>query len=206
MAVTQYGTWWRKTTLTHGQFALERASICIPLSYRPSHHGRHRYQQGGGIFCEGRPPEVSCRQASSARNLSRHPSIEDALRLFFQPTSTGDSRRDFYSAYQKETVEHDQHFVKQYDEYLNTSLIFVSSTCPKQLQPSNPVVRPVCFPLSVRHSSSNSRRSWIRTQQRISKRFFKRFNSLVEARHPPSGSPYGISNTLTIKYPIRVKK
>jgi len=162
-------------------------SLYHSLSSRSSHHGRHRYQQRGRTFCEGRPPQVSCRQASSTPNLSRRPSIQDVLRLFIQPTSTGDSRRDFYSAYQKETAEYDQHFVKQYDEYLNTSLIFVSSTSrPKQLQPSNPVVRPVCFPPFVRHSLSNSRRSWIRTQQRISKRFSKHFNNLVEARHPPS--------------------
>ena len=53
-------------------------------------------------------------------------SIQDALRLFFQPTKTGDTRSDFYSAYQKEAAEYDTHFVKQYDEDLNTTLIFVS--------------------------------------------------------------------------------
>lgn len=61
-----------------------------------------------------------------ARNFSRQPSIQDALRPFFQPTRTGDPRTDFYSAYRKEATEYDGHFVKQYDEYLNTSLIFVS--------------------------------------------------------------------------------
>jgi len=58
---------------------------------------------------------------------SRRISIQDALRLFFQPTKTGDLRTDFYSAYQKEAAEYDAHFVKQYDEDLNTTLIFVSS-------------------------------------------------------------------------------
>ena len=53
-------------------------------------------------------------------------SIQDALRLFFQPTKTGDLRTDFYSVYHKEAAEYDTHFVKQYDEDLNTTLIFVS--------------------------------------------------------------------------------
>lgn len=48
------------------------------------------------------------------------------MRLFFQPTKTGDLRTDFYSAYQKEAAEYDTNFVKQYDEDLNTTLIFVS--------------------------------------------------------------------------------
>ena len=46
---------------------------------------------------------------------SRRISIQDALRLFFQPTRTGDLRTDFYSAYQKEATEYDTYFVKRYD-------------------------------------------------------------------------------------------
>lgn len=62
----------------------------------------------------------------TANHSSRSISIQDALRLFFQPTKTGDLRTDFYSAYQKEAAEYDTNFVKQYDEDLNTTLIFVS--------------------------------------------------------------------------------
>jgi hypothetical protein len=67
---------------------------------------------------------------STVHHSSRRISIQDALRLFFQPTKTGDSRTDFYSAYQKEATEYDAHFVKQYDEDLNTTLIFVSLPLP----------------------------------------------------------------------------
>ena len=56
----------------------------------------------------------------------RRISIQDALHLFFQPRETGDPWTDFYTAYRKEAVEYDAHFVKQYDGDLNTTLIFVS--------------------------------------------------------------------------------
>lgn len=80
--------------------------------------------------------------------------MQDALRIFFRPTMTGDSRTDFYSAYQKETTEHDERFVKQWDESLNVSLLFVSYICPKQMQSNNHVVRLVYFLPFVPHSSS----------------------------------------------------
>ena len=39
-------------------------------------------------------------------------------------------RADFYSAYQKESAEYDTRLVKQYDEDLDTTLIFVSPPQP----------------------------------------------------------------------------
>ena len=69
---------------------------------------------------------MSLRVPTAIGHSSRRASVQDALRLFFQPTKTGDLWADFYSAYQKEAAEYDAHFVKQYDEDLNTTLIFVS--------------------------------------------------------------------------------
>jgi len=53
-------------------------------------------------------------------------SIDSALRKFFQPLKTGDTRADFFAVYRKESGEFDKDYTKKYDEDLNTSLIFVS--------------------------------------------------------------------------------
>ena len=63
------------------------------------------------------------------RRLSRWPlngySLQDALRVFFQPIKTDDARLDFYTTYRKEATEYDTDYVRKYDEDLNTTLIFV---------------------------------------------------------------------------------
>lgn len=53
-------------------------------------------------------------------------SIHSALREFFQPLKTNDSRADFFATYRRESEEFDNEYAKKYDEDLNTSLIFVS--------------------------------------------------------------------------------
>jgi hypothetical protein len=82
------------------------------------------------------------------------PSLQDALRTFFQPIKTDDARLDFYTMYKREATEYDTDYVKKYDEDLNTTLIFVRHsssalvddlTCPRRL---------VCSLLSARPSSS----------------------------------------------------
>jgi len=98
---------------------------CSYFQYR-LHYGQHQ-GAGGGTSRKGRPSQVSSYVWAADGHNSRRISIQDALRLFFQPTKTGDLRTDFYSAYQKEAAEYDAHFVKQCDEDLNTTLIFVSS-------------------------------------------------------------------------------
>jgi hypothetical protein len=52
-------------------------------------------------------------------------SLQDALRIFFQPIKTDDARLDFYTMYKREATEYDTDYVKKYDEDLNTTLIFV---------------------------------------------------------------------------------
>jgi len=59
------------------------------------------------------------------RVLLTRPSLQDALRTFFQPIKTDDPRLDFYTMYKREATEYDTDYVKKYDEDLNTTLIFV---------------------------------------------------------------------------------
>lgn len=55
-------------------------------------------------------------------------SIHSALKEFFQPLKTNDARADFFAIYRRESEEFDKENTKKYDEDLNTSLIFVSSS------------------------------------------------------------------------------
>ena len=60
--------------------------------------------------------------------LKPKPSLHSALKEFFEPLRTNDSRTDFFAIYRRESGEFDRDYAKKYDEDLNTSLIFVS--CP----------------------------------------------------------------------------
>ena len=53
-------------------------------------------------------------------------SLHAALKEFFQPLRTNDTRADFFAIYRKESEEFDRDYAGKYDEDLNTSLIFVS--------------------------------------------------------------------------------
>ena len=53
-------------------------------------------------------------------------SIHTALKEFFQPLRSNDTRADFFAVYRKESEEFDRDYAGKYDEDLNTSLIFVS--------------------------------------------------------------------------------
>jgi len=57
--------------------------------------------------------------------LTPWPSLHSALREFFDPLRTNDSRTDFFAIYRRESEEFDRDYAKKYDEDLNTSLIFV---------------------------------------------------------------------------------
>ena len=60
---------------------------------------------------------------------SQH-SLHSALKEFFEPVKTNDSRAEFFAAYRKESSEFDRDYVGKYDGDLNTSLIFVGDTLP----------------------------------------------------------------------------
>ena len=55
-------------------------------------------------------------------------SLHSALKEFFEPLRTGNPRSDFFTTYRKESDVYDREYARKYDEDLNTSLIFVSST------------------------------------------------------------------------------
>lgn len=52
-------------------------------------------------------------------------SIQDALRMYFQPVKSDDPQLDFYTMYNRETTEYDTKYMEKYNEDLNTTLIFV---------------------------------------------------------------------------------
>jgi len=62
--------------------------------------------------------------------LTARPSLHSALKEFFDPLRTNDSRTDFFAVYRRESGEFDRDYAKKYDEDLNTSLIFVSRPVP----------------------------------------------------------------------------
>ena len=91
------------------------------------------------------------------RILLTGPSLQDALRTFFQPIKTDDPRVDFYTMYKREATEYDTDYVKKYDEDLNTTLIFVRciSSAPAIYLTSH-IHRRVCSLPSAQLSSSTS--------------------------------------------------
>ena len=52
-------------------------------------------------------------------------SMQEALRMFFQPIKNDDPKLDFYTMYKRETSEYDTEYMQKYNEDLNTTLIFV---------------------------------------------------------------------------------
>jgi hypothetical protein len=54
------------------------------------------------------------------------PSIQEALRMYFQPIKNDDPKLDFYTMYKRETTEYDNENMTKHNEDLNTTLIFVS--------------------------------------------------------------------------------
>ena len=55
-------------------------------------------------------------------------SIQEALRIYFQPIKNDDPQLDFYTMYKRETDEYDTEYMQKYNEDLNTTLIFVGSS------------------------------------------------------------------------------
>jgi len=64
---------------------------------------------------------------SITNKLTQDCSIQDALRVFFQPIKNDDPQIDFYTMYKREATEYDAEYMQNYNEDLNTTLIFVRS-------------------------------------------------------------------------------
>jgi hypothetical protein len=58
------------------------------------------------------------------------PSIQEALRMYFQPIKHDDPQLDFYTMYKRETLEYDTEYMQKHNEDLNTTLIFVRFCTP----------------------------------------------------------------------------
>jgi len=57
-------------------------------------------------------------------------SIQEALRMYFQPIKNDDPQFDFYTMYKRETMEYDTEYMQKHNEDLNTTLIFVRVWIP----------------------------------------------------------------------------
>ena len=60
-------------------------------------------------------------------------SIQEALRIYFQPIKNDDPHLDFYNTYKREATEYDTEYMKKYNEDLNTTLIFECSAILRTL-------------------------------------------------------------------------
>ena len=104
-------------------------------------------------------------------------SIQEALRMYFQPIKNDDPQVDFYTMYKRETVEYDTEYMQKYNEDLNTTLIFVRPSFPLIVIHADYDLRPVCSLQSVPPSSSMSSPSSSQTQANGRKPIFERFFS-----------------------------
>ena len=57
-------------------------------------------------------------------------SIQEALRMYFEPIKNGDPKFDFYAMYKREAGEYDTEYMQGYNEDLNSTLIFVRFSLP----------------------------------------------------------------------------
>ena len=73
------------------------------------------------------------RSITAGARITLDHSLHSALKEFFEPLRTNNSRADFFAVYRKESNEFDREYTRKYDEDLNTSLIFVSYFIPVPL-------------------------------------------------------------------------
>jgi len=83
-------------------------------------------------------------------------SIQDALRMFLLPIKNDDPQLDFYTMYKQETMEYDTENMKNHNEDLNITLIFVRACIPLVATFVDHNFRLVCSPRSALPSSSTS--------------------------------------------------
>ena len=97
-------------------------SVCTShiKSCMTTHGGRRKWQKK----LHARSKVVRLKPVPARSPLSQH-SLQDALRMFFQPIKNGDAHLNFYTMYKKEATEYDTNYIKKYDDDLNTTLIFM---------------------------------------------------------------------------------
>ena len=58
------------------------------------------------------------------------PSIQEALRIYFQPIKNDDPKLNFYTMYKREATEYDTDYMAKHNGDLDTTLIFVRFCVP----------------------------------------------------------------------------
>ena len=91
--------------------------------------GYHDGRRGEPETGPRRPSMVRFRGPGSIVRINEltQDSIQEALRMYFQPIENDDPQLDFYTMYKRETTEYDAEHMQKYNEDLNTTLIFVGS-------------------------------------------------------------------------------
>jgi len=115
-------------------------------------------------------------------------SIQEALRMYFQPIKHEDPHLDFYTMYKREATEHDTEYVRKYNEDLNATLIFVSFRRLLDRHLVLTSLRPVCSPSLARLSSSVASQSSSRIPASGQKPTFIQSFSASTAPSPPTNT------------------
>ena len=84
--------------------------------------------------------------------------------MYFQPIKNDDPKLDFFTMYKRETMEYDTEYMNKYNEDLNTTLIFVSSSISLSTHSADRALRRACSLQSVPPSSLTSSRASNQTQ------------------------------------------
>ena len=82
--------------------------------------------------------------------------IQEALGMYLQPIKNDDPQLDFYTVYERETVEYDTEYMQKHNKDLNATLIFVRVWVPLVVIRVDHDFRPVSSPRSAPPSSSVS--------------------------------------------------
>ena len=99
-----------------------------PPIFTVSTVGHYDERRGESEIGQYQPQMVRSRDVESVsetNKLTRESSIQDALRMFLQPIKNDDPKIVFYTMYKREATEYDTAYMQNYNEDLNTTLIFV---------------------------------------------------------------------------------
>jgi len=108
---------------------LEPSQRTALLSTPAAGHRNGRGERETGL-CRPSVVRFRCAKLIVGTNGLTPDSIQEALRMYLQPIKNDDPRLDFFTMYKRETVEYDTDYMKNHNEDLNTTLIFVRFSVP----------------------------------------------------------------------------
>jgi len=112
-------------------WSLDSNHPTLPLSHPPQWRDIVMSREGNVKPVRVDPRWCVLGDTSIARTNKLTPdSIQEALRMFLQPIKNEDPRLDFYTMYKRETVEYDTEYMRNRNEDLNATLIFVRFRVP----------------------------------------------------------------------------